>query len=116
MPSSCCDLALAFFGVKALTAPAEGLPAGTTIAIYAQFMAARNIPLVIALIAAIFVRDRTVLATLLGLGGLIQIADAMIGISIGSASLIISPLILATLYFLSARYWFTHTRAAPDPR
>lgn len=107
---------LAFFGSRALLAPAEALPPGATIAIYAQLMTARNFPLVLALIVAIFVRDRTVLATLLAVGGLIQLGDAMIGITYQSAALIISPLVLAVLYLASARYWFTHSRAALDRR
>jgi len=104
-------LALAFFGSRALAAPAELLPAGAGLEIYGQFMAVRNFALVLGLVAAIFLRDRTILATVLAIGGVVQLGDALIGIAHQSAQLIISPGILAALYFLSARYWFTHRRA-----
>jgi len=101
---------LAFFGVGALTAPSSLVPAGASVDIYAQFLASRNLPLALSLLIAVFIRDRRVLATLLAVGGLMQIGDLIIGIAHQSLAIVVAPFVLAVLYLAAAGYLFTRSR------
>lgn len=106
---------LAFFAIGALMSPSSLLPAGATVDIYAQFMAARNLPLALGFIVALFVPDRRILATLLTTGGLVQAGDLLIGLGHHAVAIVIAPVVLAILYFATAAYLFRHPGRASMP-
>lgn len=101
---------LAFFGVGALVAPAKLLPPGASMDIYPQFLAARNLPIALGLVVALFVRDRRILATLLAVGGGIALGDLALGLAHGALALIVFAAIVGAAYLAAAAYLFTRPR------
>jgi len=91
------------FALAGLVDPKSILPAGAVptdaALIFALYAAARTIPLALIVFAAIYKRSASALTVLGLLAGLIQLADAAIGIFQNDPGKIFGPLIIAGLQF-----------------
>jgi hypothetical protein len=89
------------FSIAGLIKPELVLPAGATptdaSAIFAMYAAARTIPLALITLAAIYKRSASALLVLGLLAGIIQIADAGVGLLQHDIGKTIGPLFLAIL-------------------
>ena len=91
------------FALAGLVDPKSLLPAGSVPTeaslIFALYAAARTLPLALITLAAIYRRSATALTVLGLLAGLIQLADAAIGIFQNDPAKIFGPLIIAGVQF-----------------
>ncbi len=72
--------------------------------IYAQYMAARNIGIILLLLVIAVLRSKKALAFFLLLNGFIQAIDTVIGVIHKESMQTFAPLILTILFILAGRY------------
>ena len=91
------------FSIAGLVAPQAMLPVGSTSTeasrIFAMYAAARAIPLAIVALAVIYKRSALGLLTLGILAGIIQLADAGVGLYQHDIGKSVGPLVIAILQF-----------------
>jgi hypothetical protein len=98
------------FSVAGLVAPQAILPAGSISTeasrIFAMYAAARTIPLAIVALAVIYRRSTLGLLTLGILAGIIQFADAGVGLYQHDIGKSVGPLVIATLQFYAVYLFY----------
>jgi hypothetical protein len=91
------------FAIAGLISPQSILPAGAVPTdasrLFAFYAAARTLPLALIALAAIYKRSVSALIVLGMLAGVVQLADAAIGILQNDVGKILGPLVLAGLQF-----------------
>jgi hypothetical protein len=92
---------LAVIRPEAILSPHEGMK--SAVRIYAGYLGSRNGALAILLLAALFLRARGMLSTLMLLTGVIQILDFILDCLEGRWALLPGILVFAILYFTGAR-------------
>ena len=108
------------FSIVGLIAPEFVLPAGSTptdaSAIFAMYAAARTIPLALTTMVAIYKRSASALLVLGSLAGIIQLADAAVGVLQHDIGKTAGPLFLAALQvYAVAVFWKTSKAASNRP-
>lgn len=101
-------LGQAYFGITALLEPVKLLAKLKEVdasgVIFAQYMAVRNLSLIVLGIIILARKERRVLGYFLLLNGVIQVGDSILGATRHDVMSAVFPVILAVLYFLSARF------------
>ncbi len=100
--------ALSFFAVAALLDPARLLPVGSELTdgvrTFAEHIAVRNVAIVLLIGVALVRQERRVLAFLLGLLGVVQALDAVLGARAGQLVQTVVPALLALVFLAAASY------------
>ena len=102
-----------FFGLTALLAPGRIVDGATSQNLFAGYFAARALPWAFALLAALTTRSFRALAGLLALGSMIQVFDAVLGVSFHRAPLFVIAPALKAIAMLAGAVWLTKRHPKP---
>lgn len=108
-------MGLTFFGLAGLFSPGKLLPAGTVVSegitTYAHHMGARNLSIVILMVAALVLQSRRMLGYMLLLNGLIQAFDGVFGAMSGEVMRTVFPVLICVTNLLAAKYLLSRASA-----
>jgi hypothetical protein len=106
------------FSIAGLIKPELVLPAGATptdaSAVFAMYAAARTIPLALVTIVAIYKRVTSALLVLGLLAGIVQFADAAVGLLARDIGKTIGPLFLAVLQMYAVTIFWKASKATSN--